>query len=217
MPSPPPSSTLFPYTTLFRSRDGRRPPDRRGRRLVRHGRDPGRDECCDRTDRAPLGDPASRQDPGGRRHRAGRRVDPSEGSARARRRSRRLAGLRRRKAGDAPAPPAPPLATNHGYGERPTWEVGRPHIHPLRVLLAWAVSGVALVVAAGVVPGASVRDFKAALAAAAAIAILNAILPPLVAAARLPFMAPAGFLVVLVLAGVMLLAADHITEGHVPS
>ena len=68
-------------------------------------------------------------------------------------------------------------------------------------------------VAAGVVPGASVRDFKAALAAAAVIAILNAILPPLIAAARLPFMALAGFLVVLVLDGVMLLAADHITNG----
>src|SRR5204863_8118661 len=31
---PPPRSTLFPYTTLFRSRDGRRP-------LLRHREDPG--------------------------------------------------------------------------------------------------------------------------------------------------------------------------------
>src|SRR5437762_962478 len=102
---------------------------------------------------------------------------------------------------------------NRGYGERPTWEVGRPRFHPIRLLLAWALSGVALLVATWVVPGATGRDFKAALAAAAVIAILNAILPPLIAAARLPFMALAGFLVVLVLDGVMLLAADHITNG----
>ena len=117
-------------------------------------------------------------------------------------------------------PPAFPIArlmttaaAGPNYGERPTWEVGRPHIHPFRALLAWAVSGIALLVAAGVVPGASVHNFRTALAAAAVIAVLNAILPPLVAAARLPFMALAGFLVVLVLDALMLLAADHLTHG----
>ena len=117
-------------------------------------------------------------------------------------------------------PPAFPIArlmttaaAGPNYGERPTWEVGRPHIHPFRALLAWAVSGIALLVAAWVVPGASVHNFRTALAAAAVIAVLNAILPPLVAAARLPFMALAGFLVVLVLDALMLLAADHLTHG----
>src|SRR5205823_5858165 len=50
-------------------------------------------------------------------------------------------------------------------------------------------------------------------AAAAVIAVLNAILPPVLAAARLPFMALAGFLAVLVLDALMLLAADHVTNG----
>jgi uncharacterized membrane protein YvlD (DUF360 family) len=104
-------------------------------------------------------------------------------------------------------------AAGRKYGERPTWEVGRPHIHPFRALLAWAVSGIALLVAAWVVPGASVHNFRTALVAAAVIAVLNAILPPIVAAARLPFMALAGFLVVLVLDALMLLAADHLTHG----
>jgi uncharacterized membrane protein YvlD (DUF360 family) len=99
------------------------------------------------------------------------------------------------------------------HGERPTWEVGRPQIHPLRVLLAWALSALALLVAAWVVPGASVKDFRAALVAAAVIALLNAILPPLVAAVHLPFMVLAGFLAVLVLDALMLLAADHLTNG----
>jgi uncharacterized membrane protein YvlD (DUF360 family) len=99
------------------------------------------------------------------------------------------------------------------HGERPTWEVGRPQIHPLRVLLAWALSALALLVAAWVVPGASVKDFRAALVAAAVIALLNAILPPVVAAAHLPFMVLAGFLAVLLLDALMLLAADHLTNG----
>ena len=134
-------------------------------------------------------------------------------------------------------PPAFPIArlmttaaAGPNYGERPTWEVGRPHIHPFRALLAWAVSGIALLVAAGVVPGASVHNFRTALAAAivpgavvhdyrsalvaaAAIAVLNAVLPPLVAAIRLPFMALLGFFVVLALDAAILLAADHLTNG----
>ena len=99
------------------------------------------------------------------------------------------------------------------YGERPAWEVGRPRVHVLRVLVAWTVSALALLLAAWIVPGAEVVNFAGALAAAAVIAILNAILPPLVAALRLPLMALLGFVIVLVLDAVMLLAADDITNG----
>ena len=56
------------------------------------------------------------------------------------------------------------------------------------LLFAWLVSAAALLVAAWIVPGASVNDFGGALLAAAVIAVLNAVLPPLVAALRLPFM-----------------------------
>jgi hypothetical protein len=45
------------------------------------------------------------------------------------------------------------------------------------------------------------------------IAVLNAVLPPVVAAVRLPFVALLGFLVVLVLDALMLLAADWATGG----
>src|SRR5512144_1215185 len=90
------------------------------------------------------------------------------------------------------------------YGERPAWEVGRPRIHVLRVLVAWAVSALALLLAACIVSGAEVANFAGALAAAAVIAILNGVLPPLVAALRLPLMALLGFVLVLVLDAVML-------------
>jgi uncharacterized membrane protein YvlD (DUF360 family) len=99
------------------------------------------------------------------------------------------------------------------YGERPAWEVVRPRFHPFRLLLSWVVSALALLGAAGLVPGAHVRNFGSALVAAAVIAILNALLPPVVAALRLPFVALLGFLVVLVLDALMLLAADAITDG----
>jgi uncharacterized membrane protein YvlD (DUF360 family) len=99
------------------------------------------------------------------------------------------------------------------YGERPAWEVVRPRFHVFRLLLSWLLSALALLAAAWVVPGADVKGFGSALVAAAVIAVLNAILPPVVAAIRLPFVALLGFLVVLVLDALMLLAADSITDG----
>ena len=71
----------------------------------------------------------------------------------------------------------------------------------------------ALLLAAELVPGAHVTDFWNALAAAAVIAVLNALLPPLVAALRLPLTLLVGFVLVLVLDALMLLAADAVTEG----
>jgi uncharacterized membrane protein YvlD (DUF360 family) len=63
------------------------------------------------------------------------------------------------------------------------------------------------------VPGASDSTFRAALATAAALAVLNAVLPPLVAALRLPFTALLGFFLVLFLDAGMLLLADRVGSG----
>jgi uncharacterized membrane protein YvlD (DUF360 family) len=104
---------------------------------------------------------------------------------------------------------------NLEYSERPGWDVGRPRLHVLRLLVAWAVSALALVIAAWIVPGADVKNFAGALAAAAVIAVLNAVLPPLVAALPLPLIALLGFLIVLALDAAMLLAADDITNGDI--
>jgi len=99
------------------------------------------------------------------------------------------------------------------YGEWPAWEVVRPRFNVFRLLFAWVLLALALLAAAWIVPGAHVNNFGSALAVAAVIALLNAILPPLVAALRLPFIAALGFLVVLVVDALMLLAADAITDG----
>ena len=99
------------------------------------------------------------------------------------------------------------------YGERVAWAPARPRIHPVRLLVAWLLSAAALLAAAWIVPGASTSNFGGALVAALVIAILNAVLPPLVAALHLPLMLLTGFLLILVVDALMLLAADSITNG----
>src|SRR5262245_49466874 len=100
--------------------------------------------------------------------------------------------------------------SNHpAAGAEPVWRPARPKFRLPAVILAAA----ALLVAAGIVPGAHVNNFWSALVAVAVIAVLNALLPPLVAALRLPLMLVLGLLIILVLDALMLLAADRITDG----
>jgi uncharacterized membrane protein YvlD (DUF360 family) len=75
------------------------------------------------------------------------------------------------------------------------------------------LGAVALLVATKLIPGASDSTFRAALAAAAIIALLNAVLPPLVAALRVPFTALLGFFLVLFVDAGMLLLAGRISDG----
>src|SRR5213592_421392 len=103
--------------------------------------------------------------------------------------------------------------TQPAYGRPATWSPVRPKLRPLRLLVAWLASALALFVAAWVVPGATVNGFGGALAASVAIAVLNAVLPPLIAALRLPFMLLVGLVLVLVVEALILLAADPITGG----
>jgi uncharacterized membrane protein YvlD (DUF360 family) len=98
------------------------------------------------------------------------------------------------------------------YGEIMTWNPQAPRFRLLHVLLSWLVAGVAVFVAAAIVPGVSVGNFRDALAAAVLIAALNAVLPPLVAALRLPFTLALGFVIVLVLDALILLLVSHITS-----
>ena len=104
-------------------------------------------------------------------------------------------------------------AATHPYGEKPVWSPGRPRLRPLSLLVSWLVSGAALLIAAWLVPGAAVNDFLGALFAVAVIAVLNALAPPLIAAVRLPYMLVVGFLLILGLDALMLLAADQVTDG----
>jgi uncharacterized membrane protein YvlD (DUF360 family) len=93
-----------------------------------------------------------------------------------------------------------------------SWRPSRPKFKPLRLLVAWIVAAAALLAAAWIVPGAAVNGFLGALAAAAVIAALNAVIPPLLAALRLPLMLLTGLVLILIADALMLLAADRITD-----
>jgi len=95
---------------------------------------------------------------------------------------------------------------------QPAWRAEHIRFRPLHMLRTWIISAIALLVATWIVPGADINGFWAALLVAAVIAALNAILPPIIAAIRLPLTLVFGFLAILVLDALMLLAADAITD-----
>jgi len=99
------------------------------------------------------------------------------------------------------------------YAEPVSWEVARPRFRPLRLVLALLVGAVAVGVSGLILPGVHVKTFLGALEAAALIAVFNAILPPLVAALRLPFMLIIGFLAVLIIDALILLLVSHLAPG----
>ena len=101
------------------------------------------------------------------------------------------------------------------YGESPAWKPARPRLHPFRLLLSWLVAAASLLVAAYIVPGVSVEGFAGAVVAALLIGVLNAVLPPIVAALRIPFMALLGFLLVLLVDAALLELASLISPGAI--
>ncbi len=106
-------------------------------------------------------------------------------------------------------------AAPSSFGESPAWRPERPRFKPGRLLASWIVAALALLAAAAIAPGASIEGFWGALLVAAIVAVLNAVLPPLIAALRLPFTLALGFLLVLFANAAMLLIADALTEGAI--
>ena len=96
------------------------------------------------------------------------------------------------------------------YGAQATWEPERPRLRPLRLLIAWVIAAASLYVAASLVPGVGLDRPAAAFVIAAVIAVVNAILPPVVAALRLPYMLAAGFVLVLLVDAFALVIADEV-------
>ena len=95
------------------------------------------------------------------------------------------------------------------------WRPETPRFRPVRLVLSLVINAIAFFVAASIVPGVSIDSFGGALVVALVVAVLNAVLPPIVAALRLPFTLVAGFLLVLVVDALILLLADEITEGAI--
>ena len=94
------------------------------------------------------------------------------------------------------------------YGEHVRWKPATPKLGVLRMLVSWVVAAAAVWVAAAILPGVALDQTGAAFLVAAVLAVLNAVLPPVVAALRLPFMLLAGFVLVLVTDALLLVLAD---------
>jgi uncharacterized membrane protein YvlD (DUF360 family) len=103
--------------------------------------------------------------------------------------------------------------TTEPYGEPVSWQPAKPSFKVGRLLFSWVLTAVALYVAAAILPGVSIAGTAGALAVAAVVAILNALLPPLVAALRLPFMLAIGFVLVLILNALVLQLASDLLDN----
>ena len=101
------------------------------------------------------------------------------------------------------------------YGEELVWSPDVPRFKPLNLAINWIVSAAAVGVAAAIVPHVTVHGVGEAFIAAAVIAILNAVLSPVIAALRLPFTLALSFVLVLVLDAVVLLLASKIDPNSI--
>jgi uncharacterized membrane protein YvlD (DUF360 family) len=105
--------------------------------------------------------------------------------------------------------------TESEYGAELAWEPAKPKWDPLRLLVSWALAALAVYVAAGLVAGVGLDRPGAAFLVAAVIAVINAVVAPLIAALRLPFTLVAGFLLVLFADAATLVAADEILPSFI--
>jgi uncharacterized membrane protein YvlD (DUF360 family) len=111
-----------------------------------------------------------------------------------------------------PAMPGDP--TDHGMA----WAAARPGLSPTRLVLGAAISAAAVLFAAWILRGFDVPDFTDALLLVVVIAILNAIVPPLVAALRLPLTVVLGFVIVLLIdAATLYVGANAIDSVRIDS
>ena len=82
--------------------------------------------------------------------------------------------------------------TTPSYGERATWEPAKPRLRPLRVLTSWIVATASLYGAAGILSGIELEAPGGAFLVAALIAVINAVLPPIIAIRAATRNAPPG-------------------------
>ncbi|HEX7309893.1 MAG TPA: phage holin family protein [Gaiellaceae bacterium] len=108
-----------------------------------------------------------------------------------------------------------PSDTAQTYGHSTSWQPERPRLKVFPLLVSWFATGVALMVAAWVLPGVDIESFWAALGIAAIVAVLNAVIPPVLAALRLPLTLVLGFLLVLIADALILQVAARldVTDG----
>src|SRR5947209_591415 len=107
------------------------------------------------------------------------------------------------------------MDSDDSFGQPIVWEPQAPRFRLLHVVISWLIAGVSVFVAAAIVPHVSVGGFLDALIAAALIATLNALLPPIIAALRLPFTLALGFVLVLLVDAGGLVLVSHLDAAAI--
>jgi uncharacterized membrane protein YvlD (DUF360 family) len=107
------------------------------------------------------------------------------------------------------------LQPQPAYGSPVIWDPATPRLGLVRTIVAWIVAAASVEVAAWIVPGVALEATGSAFLVAALIAILNAVLPPIVAALRLPFMLALGFVLVLLVDALVLRVAADLLPGDI--
>src|SRR5207247_8623754 len=100
--------------------------------------------------------------------------------------------------------------TPPSFGEAPEWQPIKPRWHPVHLAVSWVLAAASLYLAAGIVRRVNLDDPGGAFVVAGAIGVLNAVLPPVIAALRLPFTLLFGFVLVLFADAAALMIADDL-------
>ena len=98
------------------------------------------------------------------------------------------------------------------YGAPLHWAPERPRLTLIPLLIAWVTASASLLFAAAVIPGVTVPSAGGALITAAFVAALNAVLPPVVAALRMPFTLALDFVLILLLDALMIWWAASVDD-----
>jgi uncharacterized membrane protein YvlD (DUF360 family) len=105
------------------------------------------------------------------------------------------------------------MSTNADFGERVRWHPEKPRWTFGRLLVFWLTVALAVLLASALVPGFDVGSFGNALSVALLLSLFNAVVSPLLAAARLPLPLVSGFLLMLFANAYLLLIAEEIVGG----
>src|SRR5512133_3297144 len=96
------------------------------------------------------------------------------------------------------------------HGETLSWRPEQLRLKPLQLIVSWVISAAALEVTAWILPGVHINDLGGAFIVAAVVGAVNAVVPPIFAALRLPFTLVVGFVLTLLLNAVVLQLADAV-------
>ncbi len=111
-----------------------------------------------------------------------------------------------------PSDASPALAAvSNGHGQT-RFKPESLRFSVVHLLVSWLIAAASVFFAAAVLPGTTTGSFGDAVIAAALIAVLNAILPPIVAALPLPFMVALGFILILGVDAAVLVLISHFSS-----